>query len=144
MNKPVHIKRVDASKEDIKHCLLWMQKAVLPHDDVRQLKTDVWWIAYQDGNPVGFASLRLVSGGDIGYLSRAGVLPVARGQGIQRKLIRARVQHARRAGASCVVTDTTDNPPSSNSLISEGFRMYSPAYAWANPSSCYWIKNFKG
>jgi len=144
MSGRVVVKRVDASKESIEHCLLWMQTTVLPYDEPRAVTGDVWWIAYQDGNPVAFAALRVLPPGDDTspcYLSRAGVLPNARGQGLQKKLIRARVQYAKKRGAPIVITDTADNPHSANSLIAEGFRMYNPSQRWALPNSNYWYKN---
>lgn len=137
------VKRVDATKEAVVHCLMWLQRVVLPHDEPREIKGDEWWIAYQDDNPVGFASLRILptdDGAVVGYLSRAGVLPKARGQGIQHRMIRARLKFAKEAGASAVITDTADNPASANSLIAAGFRMYHPSQRWALPNSTYWLK----
>jgi GNAT superfamily N-acetyltransferase len=139
----VVVKKVDASKEAISHCILWLQTTCLPHDEPRALKGDEWWIAYQDGLPVAFAAMRMINKTDA-YLSRAGVLPAARGHGIQKRLIRARVQYAKKQGVTTVLTDTTDNPASANSLISQGFRMHNPQYRWATPSANYWIKTIKG
>ncbi len=137
------IKRVDTDKEAIVHCLLWLQGEVLPHDEPRPIAGDDWWIAYKDGLPVGFASMKAIPVGDGetgAYLSRSGVLSKARGRGIQKRLIRARVHYAKKQGLTFIVTDTTDNPASANSLIAEGFKMYHPERRWAFPTSNYWFK----
>ncbi len=139
MNAKLVVKRVDASNEGMAHCIHWLQSSCLPHDEPRSLKGDVWWIAYKDGLPVGFAALRLLDK-HTAYLSRAGVLPAARGCGIQKRMIRSRIRFAREQGCTSVITDTADNPPSANSLISAGFKMYNPEYRWALPNSNYWMK----
>ena len=98
-----------------------------------------WWIAYDGGNPVGFAVLcPSVRWCDCGYLSRAGVIPSARGKGLQKKLIRARMRKARSVGYRWLVSDTTDNPASSNSLIATGFKLFNPSQPWAYRRSLYW------
>ena len=53
-------------------------------------------------------------------LCRSGVIKSFRGKGIQKKLIRSRERFSRTLGWKWLITDTTDNPPSSNSLISCG------------------------
>lgn len=137
-----HVRRVDATDPQVAARIMQMQREVLPTDEPRELDGDLWWLAIADGRPVGFAAMRILpsEGGVIAYLSRAGVLRCARGRGIQKRLIRARVRHAARLGATVVVTDTTENPASANSLIAVGFRMYEPQRAWAMPQSLYWIR----
>jgi GNAT superfamily N-acetyltransferase len=77
------------------------------------------------------------------YLDRAGVAPVARGRGLQRRLIRARLAWARAQGATHAVTYTLPfNVVSSNNLIKTGFRMYDPKRPWAGrDGALYWIKS---
>lgn len=133
------IKKVDIGKEAIAHCLMYLQTTILPSDTPRPLKGDEWWIAYQNGSPVGFASYRMIDK-TTAYLSRSGVLYAARGQGIQKRMIRVRVKHAINSGATLILSDTTDNVPSSNSLIAEGFRLYDPVRRWAYEHSNYWRK----
>jgi GNAT superfamily N-acetyltransferase len=139
MTSDVLIRKVDGRKESTAHCLLWLQHETLPMDDPLPADEGHWWIAYQGGNPVAFASLKELADG-VCYLSRAGVLPHARGKGLQKRLIRTRIRHAKRVGADTVVTDTSENPASANSLIAEGFRMYSPELRWALPTSAYWVR----
>ena len=63
---------------------------------------------------------------DTVYLSRAGVLPAWRGQGLQRRLIALRERLARRQGFVWMISDTTDNVPSSNNLIKAGYKLIAP------------------
>lgn len=110
-----------------------------------------WWLLYFDDlphrepEPVGFAGMcQSFRYSNVGYLVRAGVLPRAQGLGLQKRLIRVRMSKARRLGWVYLVTDTwPDNYPSANSLISCGFRLYSPPKKerWAaHKGSLYWRK----
>lgn len=102
-----------------------------------------WWIGWEGTRPVCFAGIKPgTQHPDMGYLCRAGVVVSARGQGLQRRLIRARERYARLQGWKGCVTDTTDNPPSANSLIGCGYRMFEPRIKWAYPHSCYWRRRW--
>lgn len=112
-----------------------------PSDEpVDDTKKSSWWIAYLDGEPVGFAVSEDYTK-EITYLSRSGVLAKAAGLGIQKRLIKAREQHAKRQGKTLVITYTLiDNPKSVNSLIAKGYRLYQPQYAWVGRKVLYWQK----
>jgi len=97
-----------------------------------------WWIAFDDDAPVGFAHLlQSKQYSNVGYLSRSGVLPTHRGNGLQKRFIRARITQARRNGWKWLRTDTRANPASSNSLISCGFRLFEPTNPWSFSDSLY-------
>lgn len=100
-----------------------------------------WWLVWDDeGDAVGFAGLKLLDD-DMAYLCRVGVLPGARGKGLQKRLLRARERFARECGWTNAITYTAiTNPASSNSLISAGYKLYLPEYAWAGKDVLYWIK----
>lgn len=84
-----------------------------------------WWVAYHDKEPVGFAGLLQQDGGAKGCLYRAGVLPQARGGGLQKRLLRAREAHARKVGIPRLYTYTSIfNYASMNTLIGAGYRPY--------------------
>jgi GNAT superfamily N-acetyltransferase len=101
-----------------------------------------WWLAYRGDDPVAFAGMRRSSVRvNRGYLSRSGVLPAHRGHGLQVRLLRARETKARRLGWNALVSDTTSNIPSSNSLIRAGFRLFQPETPWAFENSLYWFKD---
>lgn len=101
-----------------------------------------WWLAYHGDDPVAFAGLiksTLVP--NAGYLSRVGVLADHRGHRLQCRLTRALELRARRNGWARIVTDTTDNIPSANSLIRAGFKLFTPKTPWAFGHSLYWTKD---
>jgi GNAT superfamily N-acetyltransferase len=120
-----------------------LQAETLPGDAPCLVKDDdIWHLAFLDGKPVAFSCVRpTYQDPKTWYLARVGVAPAARGQGLQKRLIRVRLRAAAKAGAEWVVTDTTrQNHPSSNSLMAEGFRLYEPAYKWAFSDGLYWRK----
>lgn len=132
----IRIRRVVA---DDAHDLHTMMLACFPGEAVRDTTVDAWWIALdEDDDAAGFCCLspsrsRL----SCGYLSYAGVMPAFRGRGLQKRLIRARITEARRRGWRALVTDTCDNPASSNSLIACGFRLFDPPNPWASATALY-------
>lgn len=134
----LHLQRVDPFKNyDI---LKRLQRECLPCDEIYDVSTGYWWIAYMDGTPIGFCGLKqLPQWPQTGYLCRAGVIPLFRGRGIQKRLIRVRMAYARRIGLENLVSDTHQNPASANSLIACGFKTYEPMNPWAFEDSIYWI-----
>jgi GNAT superfamily N-acetyltransferase len=107
-----------------------------------------WWLVYAPdwrvlgkGPAIAFCGLTnaLATPGS-GYLKRVGVLKPYRGHGLQRRLITVREKKARKLGLTTMLTDTTDNPASANSLISAGYKIFEPAYKWAFTHSIYWRK----
>lgn len=102
-----------------------------------------WWLVYDEaGKAVAYAGVKQSSydPSTVGYLNRSGVLPAHRGHGLQKRLIKARVTFARKHGWEVLVTDTTDNPASANSLIACGFQTFTPKNLWAFTYSIYWRK----
>jgi len=135
------IKHIDASIEVNKELLLSMQKKILPYDKPFDVNEGNWWIAYQEGKPIGFAGLvRSARWTDTGYLCRAGVIPSARGRGVQKRLIRVRQLYAKKMGWAWLITNTFDNPASANSLISCGYKLYDPSIPWGAKGTLYWRK----
>jgi GNAT superfamily N-acetyltransferase len=110
-------------------------------EEVRELHTaffpdDVWvgddheyWIARDEaGRPVGFCSAIHRSETNCVLLSRAAVAPEARGAGLQRRMIRARVTWARQLGAIDAITYVAlKNYDSIVNLLKCGFRFYEAA-----------------
>ena len=134
------VKKVDIRVPSVQTTLLFLQKKILPEDTAYQPDRGHWWIAYaEDGKPVGFAGLvRSMRWSDTGYLCRAGVMEGYNGHGLQKRLISARIAQARKLGWNWLITDTTDNPASANSLINAGFKMYTPGAPWSFKNACYW------
>lgn len=140
------ISQVDIRVPENRTLLKYLQYKCLPYDTVMEIDRGHWWIAYaEDGRPVGFAGLiRSHSWSNAGYMCRAGVLLKFQGYGLQKRLIQARIRKARSLNWEWLLTDTTDNPPSANSLISMGFKLYEPSKPWANKNSLYWRLNVSG
>jgi GNAT superfamily N-acetyltransferase len=139
------IKRVDIRHLQIQEELGVLQKKCLPFDSPFNTTTGWWWIVYDSLNlPCAFGGLvPSVRWGDTGYLCRAGVLSGYRGQGIQKKLIRARVRQARALGWRWLITDTYLNPASSNSLITCGFKLFEPSKPWGATGTLFWRLKLK-
>ena len=134
------IKRVDIRCSVIQNTLELLQQKCLPGDTPFDTNYGYWWIVYDAHNlPCAFAGLvPSVRWLDTGYLCRAGVLPSHRGQGVQKRLIRARVRQARALGWNWLITDTYENPASSNSLIATGFKLFEPTKPWGANGTLYW------
>jgi GNAT superfamily N-acetyltransferase len=134
------IKRVDIRCSAIQNTLAVLQQKCLPGDTPSDTTTGWWWIVYDALNlPCAFAGLiPSVRWTDTGYLCRAGVLSSHRGQGVQKRLIRARIRQARALGWEWLITDTYQNPASANNLITTGFKMYEPLQPWGAKETLYW------
>lgn len=103
---------------------------------LEDLESGKWWVAYSDGLPCGYAGAYEIDNKSV-MLSKAGVTPYFRGNGLQQMLIRKRLQsfpkHER------FVTYTAGwNLHSANNLIKAGFLMYSPDFEYAGDEVIYW------
>lgn len=101
-----------------------------------------WWLAYVNGKIAGFASMQATEEG--GLFALCGVLPKYRGKGLQKRLIRVRTIYAKRfLKLPRVFTYTaSDNMPSANNLIKQGFKLYEPEYPWGLKGALYFFKRF--
>lgn len=130
--------------EKIRGPLLVLQKACLPHDEPVFPENGTWWVGRQGDQNVCFCLIQPSSQwGDTAYLARAGVLEAWRGQGLQRRMIRVREAWARKHGYRWMISDTTDNVPSSNNLMRCGYKLIEPSAPWANEISLYWTKRLR-
>lgn len=104
-------------------------------------KGEYWAVLDDQGKMVGFGGLKQSNvWSDTVFFHCSGVTPAARGQGLQKKLIKARLSWAKRNGYNWATTYTVvSNPASSASLISCGFKPYWPKNPWAG-NVCYWRK----
>lgn len=60
-------------------------------------------------------------------------------------MIRVREAYAKRLGWSYVITDTTDNPPSANTLIRAGYKLFKPRHPWGPlAETLYWKRTING
>lgn len=137
--------KVDFSDPKIFALIERMAKRCFPADKIETFHLESeWWIAYvhgwEDKKPAGFGAVRVVN--QNAHLIAGGVLPEFRGLGLQRRLIRARVRWAKdHSVANHAVSFTlTDNPISSNNLITCGFRHWVPRGMNVKPNMIYWRK----
>ena len=118
-----------------------LQGLILPDDRPADHRIGLWWVVEEDGQPAGFCGVHpSVQWGDTLYLCRAGVREEFRGRGLQRKMIQLRERAARRLGFRWLISDTTDNPASANSLIGCGFKTFTPSRPWGWKHTIYWRK----
>ena len=138
------IKPVDHLAKAVRHDIEAMHEVCFPDlPMIELLDGHFWWLAYDDdGDAIGFCALwpsvRMAGGG---YLARAGVMPEARGNGLQMRMIRVRERKARTMDWTVMVSDTNrDNPASANNMIRAGYRIFWPPQRWSNDASIYWRK----
>lgn len=118
-----------------------IQKTCLPYDKPYLEKNGWYWVGFWNQTPVAFCVLApSIRWADCVYLARSGVVAEFRGYGLQKKMITLREKLARKQGYKWVVTDTSENPPSANSLISRGYRLYEPSRPWGLSNAIYWRK----
>lgn len=140
----ISVRLVDATDPKIAALLTWLQLSTLTGDEPYDVSDGFWWIAYDGSLPVGFAGIvRSHQWSDTGYMCRSGVLRSHRGKGLQKRLIRVREAKAKRMGWRWLISDTYRNPPSANSLISCGFRTFTPSRPWGFDSAIYWRKRLR-
>jgi GNAT superfamily N-acetyltransferase len=121
-----------------------------PEDDVytKDGRGLYWWTVTKHDHVhrrvVGFCGSLYWPPDNCVFLCRAGVLPEARGQGLQRRMIRVRVAHAASVGAEgCYTYTTKDNITSANNLIRCGFELYEPMYPWGCANSIYFWRQIQ-
>lgn len=85
------------------------------------------WVATDNkGEIVGYLSAHPLKRGVL-FFSRVGVMPCARGYGLQRKLMGAMERHARADGWREIVTYTVGiNGWSTRNILAAGYRTYEP------------------
>lgn len=126
-----------ADPQQYREAILLMDIECFPEDVAPDLHVGIWWLVWHEGKPAGYAGAEV--SGSVIALTRSGILPAHRGQGLQPRLIAARLKYARQQGCDVALTYTIDNPPSSNNLIDAGFRMHLPEGHAAD--TCDWIKH---
>jgi GNAT superfamily N-acetyltransferase len=133
---------VDGTKPKMNALLVYMQLETMPYDEFLDPAVGYWWIVRKDRNPIAFLGMTTVDENpNWGYIARVGVLPEARGKGIQKHLMRVAERRARQLGWSKLISTTLNNPPSANSFIACGYKTYEPAGPWGYTGTIYWMKD---
>ena len=101
-----------------------------------------WWFAYDDKNiPVGFGGATYWKPDNYIFLCLSGVVPSARGNGLQRKLIKSRLRWGKSINAKGAYTYAARyNLISANNLIDCGFKLFKPTYYWGLEDAFYLYK----
>lgn len=116
---------------------------IFPGDAFYESTSNVYWLLYCTGEPVGFCQATDWSE-KVLFLSRAGILPEHRGKNLQIRLIRVRVKYAKAAGFKKIVTyAASNNPASANNLARAGFLIYNPAYKFGTEGCINFLKELK-
>ncbi len=100
------------------------------------------WVVWDDkGTPVAFCAARKLKNEPGVFFNRSGVLPCANGNGLQRRMIHARLRWCKEIGAEYALTYTLHNNHASIvNLLKCGFKFDTPAWKWAGDSH-YFIKD---
>lgn len=140
----IKFKRLNKLKENDKQLLTTMQLHCLPDDDPYFPKNGQWWVGREKGQAVAFCLIiPSAQWSDTAYLARSGVMPAWRGKGLQKRMITIRERFAKKQGYRWMVTDTTANEASANSLISRGYKLYTPKRPWGYEVTLYWRKRLR-
>lgn len=99
--------------------LKWAEEVCFEEDDRPEFHCGRWYLIHIDGEPAAFCAGEITAEGY--FLSRAGVLPGWRGQGLQRVMIDYRIKLAK--GRPVYTYTSADNVASMNNLIACGFRI---------------------
>lgn len=105
-----------------------------------------WWVAYDSEEPIGFAGMTVYNYIEkpASFLSRVGVLPKARGYGLQRRFIRTRERMSKKLGFNRIITYSSyENIISANNLIKCGYYLYTPDSEWGVKNGLYFEKVIK-
>lgn len=95
----------------------------------------IWFAAVENDKVLGYAAIAILHEQKLLFFSRAAVQPNARGRGIHKRLIKARLRKAKAltfgGKIKTIITYTViDNVISANNLIKHGFRLYTPQTKW--------------
>jgi len=103
------------------------------------LKNRDWWVI-ERGNVI-IAYCGCWYNQSVCMFNRAWVHPNYRGQGIQTRMIKARLKAAKEDCTIAITYTTIDNPKSANNLIKAKFKLYIPSYQYAGADKIYFSKH---
>lgn len=133
----VRVHDLQTLHDNIAACSASFERPVGPYDADRELARctgpscrTARFVAYVDGSPVGSANLNVHREQDFGFLWAGGVVPSARGRGVYRALLGARIRWASAAGLANV--GLYANRHTSGPVVAGlGFTKHGPmAYYW--------------
>ncbi len=127
-------------------CAMAMHRKLIGTDPYKDINpySNVWYVRKEGREECcpGYATSYDSEQLGWSYLNSCGVRPTDRGQGLQKRLIRVRLRHAKAKGLTSLTYTLADNCHSINNLIACGFKAYNPAYPWVgDPNVVYWTKH---
>lgn len=129
-------RRIDIDRN--RDTLIALHTLTFPGDEQPTWKADgLAWLTHDGADPVAFLYADPQADGSW-YFSRVGVMPAARGQGLQRKLMRLMQRELR---DKVLVSTTYRNPASANNFVREQWMTYLPETPWGSPDTIYWRKD---
>lgn len=107
-------------------------------------ENEFWWLAFDDEGLAGFSCLTIYDHDDntkSAFTSLSGVIHRARGQGIQKRMLKRREKFASQRGCYRLISYTSRcNIISANNLIKAGYLLYTPEYDWGIENAFYFQK----
>jgi RimJ/RimL family protein N-acetyltransferase len=98
-----------------------------------------WWVVLDNGNIIAYCGC--LYSYSICIFVRAWVHYDYRGKGLHGKMIKSRINAAKKNCKSVITYTTHDNSASANNLIKNGFKLYIPEYLYAGEEMIYFKKN---
>lgn len=139
--KECYISPLDTSDEKIVKVLKKIHGSTFEEDVDLPLEDLMWGLFDKKTKAlVGYAAMGFSKHKDQAAFTACAIKKSYRGHGFQKRLIRHRIKEAKKMGIPRIVTHTVYNPPSENSLISCGFKLYRPRVEWAGEYANYWYK----
>lgn len=93
-----------------------------------------WWVVVDNNSIIAFCGCSYSDG--VCIFVRAWVYKPYRGQGLQSRMIKARLKAAYDCNVAITYT-SNDNIPSINNLFKNGFKLYYPSYAYVGKDVLY-------
>jgi len=115
-----------------------LDRQVFPGCGDEFIKNRVWWVMEDQGKIIAYSGCIYSEG--VCIFNRAWVHRNFRGNGLQSKMIKARLGNAKGLAYVAITYTTFDNVHSANNLIKNKFTLYSPMYAYAGKDKLYFKK----
>ena len=133
-----------ATKEDI-DAIEAADRICFPFDKPYMFtwEKNISWVSYESDELQGYLTAHPLKNG-VWFYTRVGVMPAARGQGLQRKLMTAMERHGRKSGWHSIVTYTAGfNGYSTRNILAAGYRTYEPKKSYVGFEVVHMRKRLK-
>lgn len=132
------VRRVSvARKRDL---LIALHTLTFPEDAQPSWREDgLAWVVYQGKDPVAFLYAEPIVD-PMWYFSRVGVMPAARGQGLQGRLMALMEKTLK---GKLLISTTYENPASANRFVAAAWKTYIPTERWGAAGTIYWYKDLR-